>query len=138
MEVGKAGTGYLVDDEGTIFGPFTSIAAAFKAVLDRGGRVHLVWERTVIKGETRPKDFCARFEKEDAGRIYFESGGMAGEIWKAFPGGHNRKTGRMSGGTQICDTRDEAVEFIERRFTELMAGVEPTRAPNAYAKAKGL
>lgn len=138
MEVNRAGGwSYLVIDNGEALGPFPSLAAAFREVIDRGGRVHLEWTRTVIAGKARPKDFTATFEGENAGRIYFEEGGMSERVWKAFPGGYNQDTGRTGGGVQPVDTRDEAVAFIERRFTELMAGVEPTRVPNAYAKAKG-
>jgi hypothetical protein len=131
-----AGWNYLVQDGDEFLGPFPSLASAFKAVLDRGGRVHLSWERTVIAGASRPKDFTAKFENEEAGRIYAEASGMSEGLWKAFPGGHNRENGRQGGGTQLVDTRDEAVAFIERRFTELMAGVDPKPIPNAYAKAK--
>jgi hypothetical protein len=139
MDVRSTGAGwnYLIEDEGEFLGPFPSVAAAFKEVLNRGGRVHLTWERTVIAGETRPKDFSARFEDEYAGRIIPETGGMSEGLWKASPGGHNRENGRIGGGTQLVDTKDEAVEFIERKFTELMAGVDPKPAGNAYAKAKG-
>lgn len=139
MDVRKTGAGwnYLVEDDGEFLGPFPSLAAAFREVINRGGRVHLEWSRTVIAGQSNPKDFSARFEDEEAGRIYIMTDGMSEGLWKAFPGGHNRETGRTGGGVMVVDTKDEAVEFIERKFTELMAGIEPKPAPNAYAKAKG-
>jgi hypothetical protein len=139
MEVNRAGgPNYIVIDNGEALGPYPSLAAACKEVIDRGGRVHLHWDRTVIAGAARPKDFTATFDGENAGRIYIETGGMSRGLWKAFPGGHNLTTGRTGGGVQLVDTRDEAIAFIERRFTELMAGVEPTRVPNAYARSKGV
>jgi hypothetical protein len=104
-----AGWNYLVQDGEEFLGPFPSIASAFKAVLDRGGRVHLAWERTVIAGSSRQKDFTAKFENEEAGRVYAETSGMSEGLWKAFPGGRNPENGRQGGGTQLVDTRDEAV-----------------------------
>src|SRR5690606_13822963 len=134
MKVTRSGTHYVLDDGSA----YPSMAAAFRAVLDRGGRVHLDWDRTVIKGEARPRDFCATFDGQDAGRIYIIESGMSKGLWKAFPSGHNRETNRMGTGVQLVDTKDEAVAFIERRFTELMAGSDPHSIPNAYAKAKGM
>ncbi|MBN9074274.1 MAG: hypothetical protein J0H34_22280 [Rhizobiales bacterium] len=138
MEVKREGRGYLVVDEDETLGPFVSVAAAFREVLARGGRVHLEWGRTTIGGETRPKDFAARFEGQNAGRIYVMGAGTSAGLWGAFPSGHNRETSRMGGGSMIVDTRDEAIEFIERKFTELMAGVAQRPSANDYAKAKGL
>lgn len=138
MEVRKEGRGYLVVDEGETFGPFLSVSAAFMEVLSRNGRVHLEWGRTDFDDEVRPKDFSAKFEGNGAGRIYVMGAGASTGLWGAFPSGHNRETSRMGGGSIIVDTRDEAIEFIERKFTELMAGVAPRPSANNYAKAKGL
>lgn len=54
MDVRKTGAGwnYLVEDEGEFLGPFPSLAAAFREVINRGGRVHLEWSRTVIAGQS--------------------------------------------------------------------------------------
>lgn len=139
MEVRRTGgRSFLVEDDGRVVGTYPGRAEAFKAVLELGGRVHLAWGRSMDGDKPLPKDFTASFEGENAGRIYFMQSDFAGGHWKAFPGGFNEATGRGGTGTQIVDTRDEAVAFIERRYTELMAGVEPKPLPNAYAKAKGL
>jgi len=121
FDVTKASDGYAVAGLGT----FASIGEAFAAVLQRGGRVHLSWGRTVIAGETVPEDYAATFDGEEAGRIYHDETGFHEEVWRAFPGGHNRETSRIGGGSMMVETKDEAVAFIERKFTELMAGVRP-------------
>lgn len=70
MDVRKAGGwNYLAEDDGEFLGPFPSASAAFKEVLNRGGRVHLNWARTIIGGQAIPRDFSATFEDEYAGRI---------------------------------------------------------------------
>jgi len=137
MKVNRAaGPNYLVIDRGEAVGPFASLAKAFAEVLARGGRAHLAWERTVIAGETRPHDFSASFEDQNAGRIYLMSGGMSEGRWQAFPGGHNMETSRVGSGVQVVDTKDDAVAFIETMFTKLMAGRDALSPENAYARAK--
>jgi hypothetical protein len=136
MDVKREGQGYVIIDDGAKLGPFSSMAVAFTEVLARGGRVHLTWSRRVVAGNTVPRHFEASFQDKDAGGIAIIEGGFAKTGWQAFPRGHNRETNRLGGGAQIVDTKDEAVAFIERRFTELMAG-DARPLPNAYAKAKG-
>ncbi len=138
MEVNRTDGGrYAVIDDGAVLGPFPTRAAAFAEVVARGGRVHLQWRRTVIAGETKPKDFTGEFEGSAAGRIYPLKAGLLTGSWQAFPHGHNPDTNTWSSGSMVVDTRDEAIELIERIYTKLIAGPDAKPPANSYAKAKG-
>jgi hypothetical protein len=98
--------GWQVVDGSTILQTFDTKEDAFQFLVDRGARVHLVWSRTVIGGQTAPFDFTAKFQDERAGRIMKEHGKSAG-IWSWFSGS---SSGRV-------ETRDEAVYAVERAYT---------------------
>jgi len=137
MEIKREGNGYVIVDGEARTGPIASRSVAFAEVKARGGRVHMTWSRTVIAGDVVPRSFQASFENEDGGSIAKnEHGGYTLGLWQAFAGGLNKETNRYGTGTQIVDTKDEAVEFVERQFTRLMAG-DANPLPNAYSKAKG-
>jgi hypothetical protein len=137
MELRREGDGYVIVDGEARIGPIASRSVAFAEVMARDGRVHLAWRRTVIGGNVVPRSFQASFEDEDGGSIAKnEHGGFTLGSWQAFAGGLNKETNRYGTGTQIVDTKDEAVEFVERQFTRLMAG-DAKPLSNAYAKAKG-
>ena len=102
--------------------PFDTIEQAFAFILEHEGRVRLSWSRTVIAGEERPLDFTGRYRTDNAGRITMESDGLSAGKWQSFPAAFNPKTGRLSGTMGVHDTRDAAVAWIERKYTETMSG----------------
>jgi len=114
-------SGLVVDAEVPV-GPFNSIGEAFAEVLARGGRVHLRWERTLIGGQTRSADFAARFEDDYAGRVYcMDDASHADVTWRGFAAGHNPVTNRLGTSMGMFGTKEQAVAWVEFRYTLLMA-----------------
>ncbi|MER9700710.1 hypothetical protein [Mesorhizobium sp. M0146] len=70
LEVEETDGGFrVIDQAGIELAHVFRRSEAFAFARDRGARVHLKWERTVIGGRAVPQDFSARHGEHGAGRI---------------------------------------------------------------------
>ncbi|MBZ9696594.1 MULTISPECIES: hypothetical protein [unclassified Mesorhizobium] len=96
--------GWQVVDGSTIVDTFATKEDAFCCLVDRGGRVLLAWRRTILGGQSKPCDFSAEFQTDNAGRIMKEFQGPSAGRWFWF-------SGSSSGSVE---TKNEAVFCVER------------------------
>lgn len=131
-----AAGGYEVLADGETIGSFATIVEAVRFVRDRGARLWLDWDRTVIGGRTAPLDFEPSFLGSGVGRILAEQHGPSAGSW-SWSISTSDKRWRMHGGQRGREpTKDEAVEKLEHEFTVYLADTPPK--PSPYAQAKGL
>ncbi|MBZ9926770.1 hypothetical protein [Mesorhizobium sp. BR1-1-4] len=109
--------GWQVVDGSTIVDTFETKEDAFRCLVDRGGRLRLAWRRTIISGQSKPCDFSAEFQTDNAGRIMKEFHGPSAGRWFWF-------SGSSSGSVE---TKDEAVFGVERAYTRKVAGADLPR-----------
>lgn len=87
------------------------------------GRLALDWERTVIGGETAPRDFLARYEGASVGRIYFVHGSSTTPghwSWTVNATIGNRGASR----TGKASTKEEAAIAVEVGFTAFLEAMK--------------
>ncbi|MES0049217.1 hypothetical protein [Mesorhizobium sp. M0053] len=125
LEVEATDEGYRVLDQvGIELGHLVRRFEAFAFARDRGARVHLVWERTIIGGAAVPRDFTASHGGHRAGRILpIISGDNAGG-WAWFVNGVDPDTGRGGSVSGRELLKDKAVEELESAYTEFIANAD--------------
>jgi hypothetical protein len=104
--------GWQVVEGSTILEKCETKEEAFQYLVDHDARVHLLWGRTVIRGETAPFDFAAQFQQDHVGRILKTLHGPAQGtwFWSCYEGG----------ATGTVKTKDEAVFGVERAYTRFV------------------
>ncbi|MCP9229977.1 hypothetical protein NMG46_06910 [Mesorhizobium sp. LMG 17147] len=111
-------------DGNTELATFEDPVEAFKFIRERGARVWLDWDRTVIGGETAPYDFTASFLQSSVGRILKNQWGSREGTWSWSISTSDPRL-RLHGGQQgTAGTRGEAVFELEREFTRFIAETE--------------
>ena len=131
-----AAGGYEVLEDGEPIGSFATIVEAVRFVRDRGARLWLDWDRTVIGGRAAPLDFAPSFLGSGVGRILGEQHGPSAGSWFWSISTHDNRC-RIHGGQRGNEpSKGEAVAKLEREFTDYLAETPPK--PSPYAQAKGL
>jgi hypothetical protein len=126
-------SGYRVlDPAGKVLAIMERRPQAFAFVRDRGGRVHLQWERTVIGNETVPHDFSATHGGFGAGRIMTMISGDQRGSWAWFVNGTDPDTGRGGSSSGREKTREQAVEQLESAYTEFIANADKYGPDNRH------
>lgn len=116
----------VLDMQGKLLATTARRPEAFDFVRGRGARVRLKWERTVIGGQTVPRDFSATHGGHIAGRMYIIVGGFDRDCWAWFVNGEDPDSGRRGGSTG-SGTKDEAIEQLELAYTRFIADSDKYR-----------
>ncbi|TIT69106.1 MAG: hypothetical protein E5W90_02050 [Mesorhizobium sp.] len=109
--------GWQVVDGSTILTTSETKEAAFQHLVASGARVRLDWRRTLIAGQSKPCDFSATFQSDNAGRIMKQFHGPSAGRWSWFSG--------SSIGS--VETKEEGVFEVERAYTRRVAGADLPR-----------
>lgn len=117
--------GYEVLDDGEPIWSFETIVEAVRFVRDRDARLWLDWGRTVLGGQTAPRDFEASFLGSSVGRLLGQQNGPSAGKW-FWSISTNDKRWRIHGGQRgRSSSKDEAVAELERAFTDYLADTPP-------------
>lgn len=129
--------GYEVLEDGEPIWSFETIVEAVRFVWDRGARLWLDWDRTVISGEARPHDFAPTFLGSDSvGRVMGEQHGPSAGTWAWSISTHDDRWRKHGGQRGREPTKEKAVAALEREFTDYLA--DTPQKPSPYAQTKGL
>ncbi|BCH11911.1 hypothetical protein MesoLj131c_61690 [Mesorhizobium sp. 131-3-5] len=132
-----AADGYEVLEDGEPIWSCETIVEAVRFVRDRGARLWLDWDRTIISGRALPFDFSPTFLGSDTvGRIIGEQHGPNAGSWSWSIATHDDRWRKHGGQRGRAATKAEAVAALEREFTAYLANTSPK--PSPYAQAKGV